>query len=172
VIDTYEHAGDFKEWWVFTRITSHFSLKNDSAEMYRTRIHSLTLLITVALALLGCTKSPADKLVGEWKGTDSGGKTASVIFSRDGTFRMVSGNLVMDGPTLGGNVEWRIDATRDPIELNVVVTPRSGKQTLLPMIIRFVTDRQLQLRISRDMQSRPTSFSVEDTENQLILEKQ
>jgi hypothetical protein len=27
VIETHEHAGDFKGWWVFTRITSHLLLK-------------------------------------------------------------------------------------------------------------------------------------------------
>jgi hypothetical protein len=40
VIETPEHAGDFEEWWVFTRITSHFPLKtkfNDSAFIGRLR---------------------------------------------------------------------------------------------------------------------------------------
>jgi hypothetical protein len=136
------------------------------------RIEAVTSLMAVALALLGCTKSPADKLVGEWKGTDSGGKTASMIFSRDRTFRMVSENLVIGGPTIRGKVVWRIDTTRDPIELDVVVTRPNGEQDIVPMIIRFITDRKLQSRISPDLQSRPVSFSGEDTENQLILEKQ
>lgn len=129
-------------------------------------------LVAIAVLLNACTKSPADKLVGEWKGTDSGGQTASVMFNRNRSFRMVFGNLVLDGPTFGGKAEWSIDASHDPIALDVVLTPASGQQRVLPMIIRFITDRKMRLRISADMQSRPSSFSAEDTENQIIVDKQ
>src|SRR5262245_26630882 len=115
-----------------------------------------SLLIVLALIGHGCSKKPDDRLIGEWKGTDSGGNIGSFIFNRDRTVRMVMGNVVLDGPTVGGKVEWRIDATRDPISLDLVVTRQSGEQDVLPMIIRFITDQKLQLRTTRDTQSRPT----------------
>jgi hypothetical protein len=48
----------------------------------------------------------------------------------------------------------------------------SGKQRIVPMIIRFITDQKLQVGTSPDMQSRPTGFSGEDTQDQMILVKQ
>src|SRR5258708_3203146 len=30
VIDTHRHKGDFREWWVFTRVRSHFPLRRSS----------------------------------------------------------------------------------------------------------------------------------------------
>jgi hypothetical protein len=85
---------------------------------------------------------------------------------------MVVGNLVIDGPTEGEKVQWRVDTTHDPISLDLVLSSQSGQQRILPMIIRFITDRELQLRTSSDMESRPTEFSANDTEHQLILVKQ
>ena len=84
---------------------------------------------------------------------------------------MVMGDIVLEA-TGGGKAEWRVDATRDPISLDFIVTPQSGQQILLPVIIRFITDQKIQVRKSPDLQSRPTSFSAEDTENQTILVKQ
>jgi hypothetical protein len=129
--------------------------------------------LAVVAVLFACTKAPEDRLVGEWKGTESTGETWSLVFNRDRTFRMVHGNLVFDGPTLGGKVEWRTDASHDPIALDVVLTRTDGQQLILPMIIRFIADQKMQLRTSPDtLPPRPTSFSVEDTENQLVLVKQ
>jgi hypothetical protein len=120
--------------------------------------------LALVVFLFACTKAPGDRLVGEWKGTED---TASVVFNRDRTFRMVFGNLVLDG------MEWRIDASHDPIAVDVVLTRADGQQQVLPMIVRFITDEKIQLRMSPDdLESRPTSFSAEDTENQLVLVKQ
>ncbi|MEY2485123.1 MAG: hypothetical protein QOH39_771 [Verrucomicrobiota bacterium] len=137
-------------------------------------MHALTI-INIAFATLliaACSKSPTDKLVGEWKGTDSTGSTASVMLGADHTFRMVMGNSVLDGPTLGGKLEWRLDATHDPMALDVIAKKSSGEQRVIPMIVRFITDQKLQLRFSVDMQSRPASFSVDETRDQIIVTKQ
>jgi hypothetical protein len=128
----------------------------------------------LALAFLfACTKAPEDRLVGEWTGTDSEGQTMTLMFNRDRTVRIVLGNVMFDGQTARGKAEWRIDSSHDPIALDVVLTSASGKQLIFPMIIRFVTDRKIQLRKSPDMlPPRPTSFSAGDKVNQLVLVKQ
>jgi hypothetical protein len=125
------------------------------------RFRFVVSLTAVALVVCSCSKTTEDKLIGEWKGTDSGGKTASFVFNRDRSVRMLMGNLVVDGPTLGGKVEWRVDATHEPMSLDIVATAPSGQQSVLPMIIRFITDQKLQVRTSPDMQSRPVGFSPE-----------
>jgi hypothetical protein len=137
-------------------------------------------VIGIALALCGCTKSPEAKLVGEWKGTSDSGDSATMIFNRDHTFRMVMGNFVVDGQTYGAGVElkWHVDATHDPIWLDVIANDQSGQRpaTIALGIIRFVNDRTLQLRMltwkmASDKFERPTNFSSDD-KNQLVLVKQ
>ena len=78
------------------------------------RFRFVVSFIAVALIVCGCSKKPEDKLIGEWKGTDSGGKTASLLLNRDRSVRIIMGNQVIDGPTLGGKMEWRVDATHEP----------------------------------------------------------
>ena len=128
------------------------------------------LLVTVSLAIGG--EKPADKIIGEWKGTDSTGATASVVFAADHTFRMVMGNVLLDGAALGGKIEWRIDATKDPIPLDVIVTEASGEKRVLLMIVRFLTDRTLRFCVSPDMETRPTDFAAADGPNQMVVTKQ
>ena len=130
------------------------------------------ILLALVLLSLSCTRKPEQSLIGKWKGTDSGGKTASLIFNSDHTFKMVLGNMVVDGAMFGGKAEWRADMSRDPMTLDFIIIASSGDQSVLPIIFRFVTDSKIQIRMSKDMQSRPTGFSVDDTENQLVLVKQ
>jgi hypothetical protein len=54
----------------------------------------------------------------------------------------------------------------------LIIGQESGKQHIVRMIIRFITDQKLQVGTSPDMQSRPTGFSGEDTQDQMILVKQ
>jgi hypothetical protein len=137
------------------------------------RAATLICLALFAAGVPACSKKPADKIIGEWKGTDTTGETASVILAADHTFRMVRGNLVLDGPTLGGKLEWRIDTTHDPMALDVIATKSSGEHfVIIAMIARFVTDQKLQLRFSPDTRSRPTGFSASDTTDQIIVTKQ
>ena len=75
-------------------------------------------------------------------------------------------------PDVGAKAELRVNSAREPIPLDVAITSQSGEKIVVPMIIRFITDRKLQLRIDPLMQSRPTGFSADDTQNQLVLVKQ
>ncbi len=74
-------------------------------------------------------------------------------------------------PGGGATAELRVSSAEEPIPLDVVITPKSGEKIVVPMIIRFITDRKLRLRVDPLMQSRPPGFSADDTQNQLILVK-
>jgi len=69
-------------------------------------------------------------------------------------------------------MEWCADMSGDPMMLDFVVTPASGTQRVLPMIFRFVTAQTIQIRTNKDFESRPTSFSADDTRYQMVLTKQ
>jgi hypothetical protein len=77
---------------------------------------------------------------------------------------------VLDGAKAGGKIEWRIDVTKDPIPLDVIITAASGEQRVLPMIIRFLTDRTLRFCISPNIETRPTDFAATDGPNQMVVD--
>ena len=58
------------------------------------------------------------------------------------------------------------------MSLDLVITLPTGQQETLPMIVRLITERKLQLRMGEDMKTRPNGFSAQDDKNQVILEKQ
>jgi hypothetical protein len=107
----------------------------------------------VTCALLSCGRPPQQTLVGEWIGKDYLGHPASMVFSPDGTVKLAIGHLELDGPTFGGTVTWRLDASKTP------------------MIVRFISDRQIQIRIDEDLLSRPTNFSDDGSRNQIVFVK-
>lgn len=132
-------------------------------------------IILVALVFLAasCIRKPERSLIGEWKGTDSTGTTASVVINADGTCKIVLGNVVVDGAIYGGKTDWRVDMSRNPITLDFIVTSPSGQQLgAIPMIFLFITDRKIQLRLGKDLKSRATGFSADNTETQIVLTKQ
>ena len=135
-----------------------------------------TQLILIALSLIffitSCANSPEQRLIGEWKGTDPTGVTAALVFNEDGSARMIQGNTVLDGASVGGKVTWRLDASHDPMRLDLVLSKTSGETMTLPMILRFVGENKLQARISEDRTSRPTGFSESEDTNQIILVRQ
>ena len=99
------------------------------------------LAIIIAFALFGCAKKPAETLIGEWKETDSTGKTTSLVLNADKSFKLVQGNLVLDGATVSGKSEWRLDTSHEPMSLDLVITLPTGQQETLPMIVRLITER-------------------------------
>ena len=130
---------------------------------------SLLLMIT---ALGSCASPPEKRIVGEWEGTDHTGVTATLVFSADGSAKMIQGEVVLDGSSIGGTVTWRMDAEQDPIHLDLVLTDAFGESQVLPMIVRFRSDTSIDLRKSEDGVVRPSTFSDADTENQITLTKQ
>lgn len=132
----------------------------------------LLFSILLVLFVASCSKSLHNKIIGEWKGTDHTGATASFVFYADGNAKMIQGNLVIDGQPQGRTVTWELNDTQSPMHLDLIVTLKDGKSKKLPMIVRFITDNKIQLRMSADMTSRPTEFLDSDQINQIILLKQ
>jgi hypothetical protein len=125
----------------------------------------------VTCALLSCGRPPQRTLVGEWTGKDYLGHPAFMVFSPDGTVKLAIDHLELDGPTFGGTVTWRLDASKTPAHLDIVVKAPAKQGTVIPMIVRFISDRQIQIRIDEDLLSRPTNFSDDGSRNQIVFVK-
>ncbi len=132
--------------------------------MNKTVIHLLILIIVFAL-FLSCTKSPEDMLVGEWSGTDNKGQTALFIFHGDGNAEMVFGDRVINGENIDGTVTWKIYPDYDPIQLDLLVYKPSKEPFSLPMIMRFISDTEIQIAVADTFTFRPTEFSSSDIIN-------
>jgi uncharacterized protein (TIGR03067 family) len=127
-------------------------------------------ILFVLLPVISSAKEPAQSLVGEWKGKDITGAMASMVFHEDGTFQMIQGGVAVIGPSEGVKVTWRLDRTKDPMQLDVLVTGAKG-QVIMPMIVRFLSDKKIQVVMSPN-ETRPTAFTPEDSQNQVTLAKE
>jgi len=83
-----------------------------------------------------------------------------MILNRDRTARLIIANQVLDGSSLGGRFEWRVDSNHEPMWLDFVATRSDGTQGVLPMIVRFVGDRKIQVRWNADFTSRPAILLI------------
>ena len=123
-----------------------------------------TFLLTSAF-----TPLPEEDLVGEWTGTDdTTGETISFVFNEDGT-------VEWDGVPAEANLTWELDATPDPMHLDVIGKNVHTDETMtLAFIVRFLDADELQLRApSMDPSVRPEAFSESgDAEGELILTRQ
>jgi hypothetical protein len=132
----------------------------------------LFMVFCVTILLGSCTQSPEKSIVGEWKGTDHTGETASLVFYEDYSAKMMQDGMALDGSSMGVKITWRMDDGHDPMHLDLVLADPTGETHVLPMIVRFISDSKIQLRSSDDMTSRPIEFSDSDEENQIILTRQ
>jgi phage terminase large subunit-like protein len=128
------------------------------------------LILFVLLPVISSAKEPAQSLIGEWKGKDSTGATATMIFREDGAYQMIQGGVAVIGSSEGVKVTWRFDATKNPMQLDIHVKGDKG-EIVMPMIVRFVSDKKIQVGMAPDMETRPSAFSPEDSQNQVTLAK-
>ena len=133
--------------------------------------------IGVVFLLTSCAKSPESRLVGEWTGTDQTGVTASLVFNEDGSAKIIHGDIEISGDSIGGTMVWKLDASHDPMQLDLVLskpealTP-AGKSITFPMIVRFVEENTIEVCMTKDRKTRPAHFSKYGEVNQLILDRQ
>ena len=145
----------------------------------------ISKLIFVSIALIwfsSCSSVPEQrdtnirptteqKIIGVWKGTDHKGITAAFVFHKDKKAEMVQGNIIFDGKSVGGIVTWELDDTKNPINLDLVMTV-DGQTKRLPMIIQFISNSKIQIRKGDNLTIRPTEFSASDKVNRITLLKQ
>ena len=135
-------------------------------------IYRFLFSIVFLIFLSSCSQSPQEKLVGEWYGKDETGKIASLVLGTDHSAKMIQGNMVLDGSSIGGKVTWELDAKQNPMHLDLVMNLDSGETKRLLFIVRFVGKNKLQARIGKNHSERPVSFSESNDVNQIILVKQ
>jgi hypothetical protein len=56
------------------------------------------------------------------------------------------------------------------MQLDIHVKGDKG-EVVMPMIVRFVSDKKIQVGMAPDMATRPSAFSPEDSQNQVTLAK-
>ena len=161
----------------------------------------ISSILLMTLFLLSCRDlrwlrgSVEKKLIGEWEGVKDNSGTWSFIFNKDGSWMFVSGNTVLpptsDEQIVVDNVSWEFDDTQDPIHLDCIMFIKykeSGekKRKVLPMIIRFVGQDKIQVRMTKERPydvdntispptmyfgKRPTGF-LDESDDQIILTRQ
>ncbi len=145
-------------------------MSTDFKSIYRVGGYAFAWLLFVSSAVA----QAQDKLVGEWAGTDSDGDTVSMVFNADksaevlfeGLPALTSSNLV------GGSVEWSVDVTHDPMHIDVIIIKHAAESGRLRLIAQFLDDQTLDIRNSRDMKTRPSSFEITDSVYQILLKRQ
>jgi hypothetical protein len=129
-----------------------------------TKIQQTFIISIFLIIILACTKSPDDKLIGEWQGVDDDGVVASIVFEKNKTVKLIQGSLVLEG-------SYSVNKYKDYFELDIIVK-QSSKTVTTPMILRFVTDDKIQIRMSKDNASRPIGFSSTKDSMQIVLKRQ
>ena len=129
----------------------------------------LIVLTLLSVLVLGCdsraegksepeTLSIEEKLVGEWGNDD-----ISFIFNEEIAMMVVDNFAIGDEDK--GKVTWEIDSKNDPIHLDLIMTNyEENKETVWPMIIRFLTDDKMQICSYREQLILFIEGSIEEIE--------
>ena len=149
------------------------------------RFSYLAQTMITGLMLLGiaCSSIPQERqvgiwdprkmLVGTWKGTDFIGETGTMTFRDDGTLSLIFQDLILDDKSIDGEVRWRLNAEHCPMQLDIYAFSSSGEAKLtIWLIVHFVSNDTIQVRIGDDPLDRPVGFSEDDSMNQLLLHRQ
>lgn len=133
------------------------------------------LLKTVCITLACCSWSFSEQepLIGVWTGIDSSGEIASLVFEADGSASYIEDEkIVFDPKTIGASLIWKLDRTKDPMHLDLIGTKVSGETITFPMIVRFVDETKILVKMPTDLNARPVNFSESDDGNQMVLHKE
>lgn len=122
-------------------------------------------LLLIATLLPSFTTAPvkAFDIVGKWQGNDAG-QTFTMIFDKEGYVTLQKGDEVMGGKefTLNGEkgaMTYKTDFTKEPDELDLIVTRLTTKQQkILKCIFKVVNDNEMKIFLNfTDV--RPTDFN-------------
>ena len=130
----------------------------------KSNLSRLLSTLIVLLLLISCTGSLEKELIGEWEGKDYKGRTISFIFSENRKVKLIKDSIVLEG-------SWKVDNSRNPIALDIIVQRTAPETDTFLMIIRFITKDKIQLRMSDDKNARPQEFSTADEHLQIVLQR-
>jgi hypothetical protein len=130
----------------------------------KSKLSILLSTLIVLLLVISCTRSLEKELIGEWEGKDYKDRAASFIFSENRQVKLIKDSIVLEG-------SWRVDNSRNPIALDIIVQRTANETDTFLMIIRFITKDKIQLRMSDDKNARPQEFSTVDERLQIVLQR-
>jgi hypothetical protein len=99
-----------------------------------------------------------EKLIGEWSNED-----VSFIFNEEIVMMVINDFVIGDEDK--GKFIWRVGSTNDPIHLDLIgINYEENKETVWPMIIRFLTDDKIQMCSYREQIILFMEGSIEEIE--------
>jgi hypothetical protein len=139
----------------------------------------IIVLMMLSIVVMGCEEKESsieEMLVGEWQATDGSG---SFIFNSDGGMMLTTGNIAVESIE-DIQLNWRIDDTQEPIHLDFIGINKQTdieEETPIRMIIRFLTDDKIQIRMGEYLNNgewrRPDDFTDDlEDKSQFILTRQ
>jgi hypothetical protein len=123
------------------------------------------------------SKSVDERHIGEWKGTDYTGKSATLILDKSNHAVLVQDNQVIGGKEFELNkikaeCKYDIDYAKNPLWLDLVIYEQGKTEELgrLKGIVRFITDNKIEYRLNFNGE-RFDKFDPEDKESTIVLDK-
>lgn len=117
-----------------------------------------------------------NKIIGEWKGTDNTGATASFIFDNTNHATVVKNNEVFGGEMERKGIliecTYEINYTKNPIWLDIALRKKGERTKIVFMsgIVRFITDTKIEYRVNFH-DGRFKNFDYDDKVNTIVLDK-
>ncbi|MBF0263945.1 MAG: hypothetical protein HQL46_01640 [Gammaproteobacteria bacterium] len=103
-------------------------------------------------------KTFKEKLIGKWTGINNHGKNVFFQFMKNNRVIMYQGNKLIGGKDDYRTVNWAVDSGKNPVHLDVIIN-NEGHISRFRMIARFLNYNKIQIRMGKNLYSRPTEFS-------------
>ena len=123
------------------------------------------------------SKSVDESHIGEWKGTDYTGKSATLILDKSNHAVLIQDNQVIMGKEFELNkikaeCKYDIDYSKNPLWLDLVIYEQGKTKEIgrVKGIVRFITDNKIEYRLNFNGE-RFDKFDPEDKESTIVLDK-
>lgn len=121
------------------------------------------LAAALIFSLTGCSSTAESNLAGSWKGVDSSGTEAEILFLNGKKLKITSGEQSF-------TADWDAKSCDSPMALEIY--PEGQKRGYIPMLAEIARDGSLTLTTGTDLKYQPTQvaqsldgFSVRLTRN-------
>jgi len=98
------------------------------------------------------------KLIGKWSGINNHGRKVFFHFKKNNKVVMFQGYKLIGDPSDHRIVTWDVDPDKNPNHLDIVIN-NEGRVTRFRMIVRFFSYNKIQIRMGKNLSTRPTKFS-------------
>jgi len=124
------------------------------------------VLILIFCSSVAFGQQKSNSIIGKWTGIDDKNQTGGIEFLADGTAR-----LIVQGQEMP-SVEFKVDYSKDPIWVDLIVRNNDQTQTLVGLIA-FIDSNTITWEIfpGSKVDDRPTKFTG-NTDTSVILKKE